>query len=87
MKEIKNLFMAAPDSQLDASMKPLIAKWSDPPTPLQILEVLDYCIFSALASGFMVTYLQLLYDTACKDNNTTKEEVAKGAHWRKEMEC
>ena len=51
MKALKEALLKAPDSQLDACMFPLIEKWDDNPTALQILEVLDECIYSALASG------------------------------------
>ena len=80
--ELKELLLQAPDTQLDASMFPLIEKWSDPETALQVLEVLDKCIFCSLASGFTVTLLQHLYDAALKRENTTNEEVSKQATWR-----
>jgi hypothetical protein len=82
MKEIVEYLLTAPDSQLDAQMKPLIQKWNDPPTALQILEVLDYCIHGSLASGFVVALLQTIYDMACKVEGATHEEVAKLAIWR-----
>jgi hypothetical protein len=81
---MKDILLAAPDSQIDAAMKPLIEKWSDPPTPIQILEVLDHCIHGGLASGFVVHALQIVYDVACKDANTTHEEVVKQATWRQD---
>jgi hypothetical protein len=80
----KKILLAAPETQLDASMKPLIEKWSDTPTPIQILEVLDHCVHGALASGVVVTVLQLMYKEACDKNNTPHEEVVKEASWRKE---
>jgi hypothetical protein len=84
MKEVIERLLEAPDTQIDASMKPLLRKWSDPPTPIQILEVLDRCIFSSLASGFVIQVLQLLYDGSCTANGTTHEEVVKEAYWRNE---
>lgn len=81
-REMIDLLLAAPDSQLDVAMKPLISKWSEPPTAIQVLEVLDHCIHGSLASGFMVRFLQALYDMACKREQTTHEEVVKGATWR-----
>ena len=74
--------LKAPDTQLDASMFPLIQKWSTPPTAVQILEVLDMCIHGALASGFMVTLLELGYDDACQREKTTHKDVVKLATWR-----
>lgn len=83
MKEIREYLLKAPDTQLDAAVKPLIEKWDEDPTPLQILEVLDLCIHDALASGFVVSTLQAIYDVQCKKSNTTHEEVEKLASWRK----
>lgn len=82
MKELAAMLLKAPDREIDAQMKPLIEKWSDPPTALQVLEVLDYCIHGALASGFVVAALQVVYDIRCKEENTTHDEVAKLATWR-----
>lgn len=77
------VLLNAPDSQLDSSMQPLIQKWSEPePLSLEILEVLDHCIHGALASGFVVSLLQGLYDSACKNEKTTHEENLKFATWR-----
>lgn len=81
-EELVDLLLQAPDSQLDASMMPLIKKWSDPPTPLQILEVLDNCIHGSLASGFTIQVLQIIYDTECKATNVSNEDVIKNATWR-----
>lgn len=82
MKEIREYLLKAPDTQLDAVVKPYIEKWAEDPTPLQILEVLDLCIHDALASGFVVSTLQAIYDVQCKKSNTTHEEVVKKASWR-----
>jgi len=84
MTEITQELLKAPESQLAASMKPLIEKWSDPPSAIEILEVLDHCVYASLASGFVVTLLQILYDDQCKKENTTHEEVIKNATWRNE---
>lgn len=67
-------------------MQPLIAKWSDPPTPSEILEVLDHCIHGALASGFMISVLQRIYKEACDAAGMTHDEVARGAVWRNREE-
>jgi hypothetical protein len=81
--ELKQLLLAAPDTQLDAQMLPLIEKWDEPnPTSLQILEVLDQCIFASLASGFVVSLLQTLYDAALKNEGRTHEQNEPLATWR-----
>jgi hypothetical protein len=77
------LLLEASDDQLDDSMKKLIRKWSNPPTAIQVLEVLDKCIHASLASGFVITSLQIIYEAACKQENKTHEEVVKHANWRR----
>ena len=81
---LKNLLLQATDSQLDASLFPLIEKWDDEPTPLQLLEVIDKCIYGSLASGFVVGLLQACYELACADRGTTHDEVVKQATWRED---
>lgn len=80
--EVINLLANAPETQLDASMRQLVKGWSSPPKAIEILEVLDKSIFSSLASGFVVTLLQLSYDDACKNENITHDELVKLAVWR-----
>ena len=79
---MKQLMLEAPDGQLDASMMPLIEKWDDPPTSLQILEVLDKCINYGLASGFVVSALQIMLDTTMINEETTLEQLVPLAVWR-----
>lgn len=84
MSELKTILLSAPDSQLDASMFPLISKWDEPePTSIQVLEVLDHCINGSLASGFIVTFLQTLYDIALKREGKTHQDNVPLAKWRK----
>ena len=82
MSPLSELLLTAPDSQLDASMKPLIKQWSDPPSALQVLEVLDHCIHGALASGFVVAVLQVEYDVALKREGKTHQDMVPLATWR-----
>lgn len=82
MSEFTAIVLSMSDWELDARVKPLIAKWSAEPTPLEILEPLDMCIHCALASGFVVAALQTIYGMACKNIGTTHEEVVKLATWR-----
>lgn len=77
--------LAAPESQLDPSMKPLIEKWADDPTPIQVLEVLDHCVHGALASGFVIQVLEILLRDALKREGITYEMVVEKATWRNSM--
>lgn len=82
MNEIIKLLRIAPDSQLDNSMQEFIEKWSDTPSSLQILEVLDRCIFGSLSSGFVIDVLErMLYETL-KLENKTLEDILPYATWR-----
>jgi hypothetical protein len=82
MSTFKELLLQAPNSQLDHSLFPLIEKWDDPATALQILEVLDQCINAALASGFTVSLLQNIYNGALLHEDKDHEDVVKLATWR-----
>lgn len=83
MKEIVDTLLMAPDSQLDEKAKEFIRKWNAPPTAPQVLEVLDWCVWGALASEFMMRVLHMLFEGAMKQEETTQEEVEKKATWRK----
>lgn len=84
IKIIKELFSDAPDSHLDKSMVDLIKSWGDDPTPLQLLEVIDKCIYASLSSGFVLGILQTIYDNELKRLGKTHEDLVPLAIWRKE---
>ena len=82
MEKFVSLLMEAPEGQLDPKMKTYIEKWSDPPTAVQLLEVLDHCIHGGLASGMVIALLQGYYRSTLDNEKTTHEEVVKNATWR-----
>ena len=82
MTELKDILLTAPDTMLDASMKPLLQNWSSPPTALQVLEVLDKCIFSSLANGAVIIVLRGEYELRLKEEKTTHDELVERAVWR-----
>ena len=84
-KKLRDLLLQAPDHELDACMFPLIEKWDDPATALQILEVVDWCIFCSLCSGFTLRLLQFSLDYTIQKEGTTHEELVKRATWRTNM--
>lgn len=81
-KEIKSLLQQAPNEQLDACMQPLIAAWDDPPTCLQVLEVLDHCAHSALASDFTMGVLNIMLEMRLNDEQKTMQDITPLATWR-----
>jgi hypothetical protein len=74
--------LALSDSQIDPSLRAQFVAWSDPPTALEILRSLDYCIHGSLGSGFVVKLLELLLDDTIKHEQTTYEAVVARATWR-----
>ena len=71
-KTLKELFLEGSDEQIDPKVKKIIReKWADEPTSLQVLEALDPCVYSALASGFVVAALQSLYETKLNSERIT----------------
>lgn len=79
---MKAMFLIAPNNQLDSSMKPLVEKWDDEPNAIQILEVLDQCIYAGLASGFTVTAMQMMLNRAMQRENITLDDLVPLATWR-----
>ena len=84
-KSIKELLLAAPGTQLDSCLFPIIEGWDDEPKAIQILEVLDKVIYASLGSGFTVVLLQALYSEALKKEGKTSKEVEALAIWRKDL--
>jgi hypothetical protein len=82
MHELTQICLTAPEHWLDATMRPLVQKWDDPPKAIQILEVLDHCIHGALAAGVVVTLLQVGYQEALDREGTIHEAVLPLATWR-----
>lgn len=82
LRQMREMLTIAPNEQLDSQMKLLVYKWSDVPTALQILEVLDTSIYAALASGFTIGVLQSTLEVAMKEENTTLEALIPLATWR-----
>lgn len=80
--DIKRLMLDAPEGQLDASMLPLIESWGNPPSSLQILEVIDHCIYAGLASGFAVSAFQALLNIRLHEEGKKLEDITSFATWR-----
>lgn len=82
---MKNALLLAPPYQLNPSVRPLIEKWSDCPTALQILEVVDKCIYASLANKFTLNVMQKMLDVAMSTENITMTDLEPQAVWRKGM--
>jgi hypothetical protein len=85
VSDVASLLLSAPESQLDAAMRPLIERWSKPPKAIEVLEVLDKCIHGSLASGFVVSTLQIIYDARLTEEKTSHDAVTRLATWRGDL--
>lgn len=79
---MKKLFLIAPETQISDYAKATIEEWDEEPTALQLLKTLDYCIFTAEASGFVIKTIEVLMDKAIEREATTYEDIVKLAVWR-----
>lgn len=84
---LREMLQQAPSEQLDPAVFPMIKNWQDIPTPESVLEVLDHCVFGALASGFTMSVIETIFDAALQAAGKTEAEVMKTADetWRKEF--
>lgn len=82
MQNLKTLLLSAPEDQMDPSLKPIIEKWTETPTALNILELLDAAVHGGAASGFVVQALQGFLEVAIVNENTTYDAVVAQAYWR-----
>lgn len=82
MNDLKQLWLEAPEDQLDRSMIVLIEQWSEQPKAIEILEVVDMCIHYGLASDFVVASLQVMLDAAIINEQTTLKQLEQLAVWR-----
>ena len=79
---MKKLFLIAPETQISDYAKATIEEWDEDPTALQLLKTLDYCIFTAGASGFAIKTIEVYLDRAIAREATTYEDIVKQAIWR-----
>lgn len=84
MTSMRELFLNAPAGQLDPALKPLISKWDDEPTGIQVLEVLDAAVHCGGASGFAISTLEILLNQAIQDSGTSYEALVAQAVWRRD---
>ncbi len=73
------------DRTIDDTMKEKIKEWHDPPLAIEVLEVLDKCIYGALSSDFVVMILQHEFDKALIRESVAYKDVVKLAVWRNGM--
>lgn len=81
--DIKEIILTAPDGQIDPVVRTMIAeKWDDKPTAIQILEIIDNCVYCGASSDFVVSLLNICLEQTIEHEGTTMEELVKLATWR-----
>lgn len=80
---IKKHFLIAPETQIGVHTMATIKEWDDSPTALQILKTIDSAIHISDCTTFVIRTLEIYLDKAIEAEQTTYEDVAKQAVWRK----
>ncbi len=84
MSTLKQQWLKVPDNHMDHQLLPIIERWDDQPTALQILELLDACIYNGAASRFVVGALEGFLTAAMNNEGVTHEQLVAQATWRKQ---
>lgn len=84
LRDMRGMIQMAPDGQIAHSLRPKMEKLDDVPKAIQILELLDDCVYYALASEFGMMVLNKMLEAAINLENTTYAEVVSKATWRNE---
>lgn len=81
-RQFKDLLLSAPNGCFDEQAKNEVRLWSDPPTSLQILKVLDLCVRYSLTSDMVVTLLRGVLNRTLEKEGNTFEGILPLATWR-----
>lgn len=81
-REMVQALLKFSDRSLDPAMKEKMRGWSDPPRAIEVLEVVDKIIFGSLATGVILSTLQMGLDQLIEREGITHEELVKDAVWR-----
>ena len=73
---------AAPHGEIDTFAVDKMKTWGELPSSLEVLEILDMCIYGALASPIAITAIKQLYSYLLESENKTHDDNVPYAHWR-----
>lgn len=79
---LKQHLLVAPAGVLSPLLLPIVERWNDPPTSIQLLELLDQCVHTGGAAGFVVTALEAVMLKTMQDEGVTSEDLLPLAVWR-----
>lgn len=79
---LKQHLLVAPAEVLSPLLLPIVERWNDPPTSIQLLELLDQCVHTGGAAGFVVMALETLMMATMKTEGVTSKDLLPLAVWR-----
>ena len=76
---VYQMLSEAPDTQIDNQMRPRFQELADKDDfdPKDILQILDDCAMSALASDFAMQAMHFFYEDMCKAKGLDSRELMK----------
>lgn len=77
----KEMMLSAPAGQIDQPLMDIIKKWEDTPTAANLLEAIDFAIYYAATSGFVLSIWQSAYEAKPDEEKSKAMELAKTT-WR-----
>lgn len=81
-QSLKQHFLSAPAAMLDPALLPIVVRWDDPPTSIQLLELLDHCVHTGGAPRFVIMAIESVMLTTMKAEGVTSEDLLPRAVWR-----
>ena len=84
-KDIMSQLINAPDSQIDENIKVMVKKLllANTIKSDDVLAILDACAYTAGASDFVMTLLDIIWHTMLEEEGLTVEEAFKNAEARR----
>lgn len=74
-ESIKVIYLDAPSDHLHPSLMKYVEEWSEEPSALQVLRLIDK--LQGKASAFTIEYTQRLFLKCCTDEGRSAQEVVR----------
>lgn len=82
METMKELFARAPEVEIDPSLQPIIQRWDDEPSAVQVLELLDHGTHSGGLSDFVISALRIMLTQAMNSEGLAWNDLVAKVTWR-----
>lgn len=77
------MMLQAPKGQIDDGLMDIVKTWQDDPTAVDLLKAIDFAIYFAATSGFVLSLWQSLYENKPVEEKDNAVKVAEET-WRTE---